>query len=778
MTPRYNSINTKLSLEILEDRYVPSAMSFENLTSLHSITFTGRGSTERWQALAETRVELSNDISRFGLMTPLSVQSNQLTVFQASDGPVTVTGMSRRDGWVVGYTQNKAYLWNAKAPTQPRTLAVTDASGFLQSLPASVNSTGNVVGDTTIDNRQVPAFWSAFSGLQAVTVPEGFFGSATRINESGNLAAGKVFAPVSGKAIAAVFSRTGSTQLLSHAGYQHSEATALNNDGSLIAGIVVTPAQDVDGEYISAYTSASIWDADGQHTLLWSDGSEVKVPDYQGRFFLTADGYLAGNSLQGSFIWHPTFDGVHSAFLGAQPLGEWYEAVTGETLDISINYVSDLTRSSTGVLYIAMAGSDDNTHLLTVGGEPALPAIPQVNLVGTSSTDYFYISEPGHSQISINAGSGADFVEIVSSDESQVHVNLNLGTGDDQVHLRAQGIYDIQLGAGDDYLYAFYGYDDDSISDLVMNVTGGSGNDTLALGKAVVRAYLGDGNDRVVSNVLGDNSWIDTGAGSDTVSIERMSSGSIRTGPGNDYLELPSALHSNIKTGSGRDIVIYSGWGSSIFTEGGHDRVELSTGYDLQPTWVYLGDGNDSLFMTGDAVNIWGGAGNDQIDMYHGSNIRVRTETGNDRVSSFGTRAFVDLGDGDDAYENSEFGSQDIVLGGRGNDIFRLLGGNTTAFGEAGSDGFFTTGGLQIISGGSGVDRLLSEGGTSAIDLGSDTFNLIRLLSTDQLVERANNFFTRSNLSYLPLSRRSYLELIAPALQDLKFQRFRLPSSY
>ncbi|MFT3880814.1 MAG: calcium-binding protein [Gemmatales bacterium] len=438
------------------------------------------------------------------------------------------------------------------------------------------------------------------------------------------------------------------------------------------------------------------------------------------------------------------------------------------------NYVHDLALSGTGVTYLSIEG-----RLLTVGGDAEFPPVStRLNVKGTDSTDYFFIDSAGYDQINIYAGNGDDFVQIEQSGDSHPLVNIDMGNGNDHVNVRSQGIFNVLLGPGDDDANVLNGFDE-PFPGLTFNVTGGAGNDTLGVGDVLVHADLGSGDDRVFSDVLGDFSSIDTGDGRDSFEIGRMKWATIQTGAGDDLLNISSATFCDIRTGAGNDHVYITALQTRIDTGTGNDVVELNAGNggDI-PNWVYLGDGNDSAWINGDAVRVWAGAGNDQIHLNYGTNNIIRTESGNDYVYSDGGESFIDLGDGNDTYENSPTSSRDIVLGGNGNDVFKLMGGNVSAFGEAGTDTFIVYDGYQFVSGGAGIDRFISTGGMSFVDLGSGLLNIVNPLPTDQLVKNANNYFYHRNMPYVPLNQNDYLSLIAPALANLQQMGIHQPSSY
>lgn len=83
---------------------------------------------------------------------------------------------------------------------------------------------------------------------------------------------------------------------------------------------------------------------------------------------VTDSGYAVGETLAGdAFIWHPSFDGINSPFLGAQNFDDWLLFETGLTLDtfstglFSTSLVG-INEDPFGNLNLALNGSD------TIGG--------------------------------------------------------------------------------------------------------------------------------------------------------------------------------------------------------------------------------------------------------------------------------------------------------------------------------------------------------------------------------------------------------------------------
>ena len=169
--------------------------------------------------------------------------------------------------------------------------------------------------------------------------------------------------------------------------------------------------------------------------------------------------------------------------------------------------------------------------------------------------------------------------------------------------------------------------------------------------------------------------------------------------------------------GSGRD-TLNGGDGNDIIYGGdGNDRIYGGSGNDI----LHGGDGNDIIFGGDGNDIIFGGDGNDLIDAGEGNNI-VYGGSGNDNIFAYGGNDIIFGGDGDDFIHAGD--GDDIINGGEGNDY--IEGGGSTAGDESVVGNLFLVTSNDVLIGGSGNDTFrideefegltIIQGGVSGLD--------------------------------------------------------------
>ncbi|MGE5518197.1 MAG: tandem-95 repeat protein [Bacteroidota bacterium] len=246
------------------------------------------------------------------------------------------------------------------------------------------------------------------------------------------------------------------------------------------------------------------------------------------------------------------------------------------------------------------------------------------------------------------------------------HDTLVMTSGDDAIHIsHLNSVEVINAGAGDDIVDLNFS---DGSTYGSVTVDGGSGNDII---------FANDGNDTLIG-----------GIGNDTISGDA----------GNDLLV----------GGAGADKLI---GGSGIDTA---DFSDSTSGVN-----VYLGAGDGNGYS---GAGGYGTGGDAQGDTYSGIE-NVVGSSHDDYVYGSASGSVVDLGAGNDTFDNSEAANvvaSDTVDGGAGNDLIftgngndLLIGGsgNDTLNGEAGNDTLIGGTGDDVMNGGNGSDTFLFDFG-------------------------------------------------------------------
>lgn len=249
-----------------------------------------------------------------------------------------------------------------------------------------------------------------------------------------------------------------------------------------------------------------------------------------------------------------------------------------------------------------------------------------------------------------------------------------------------------------------------------LYITGHNGNDRFQVDQisddATVTINLGNGNNYLDATWIFGN--VTAGAGNDT--IHRFwGSGNTSTGAGNDFIEISSTEDgiSNIDAGSGNDTI---------------------DAYEMEGR-VLAGAGNDSLTLTNVTGSIYGGDGNDVIDvLYDAKELSGTREVsggaGDDQIivlEEF-SNAFQGLllsgGTGNDTLEvASSFGGRiqgPTIDGGAGNDL--LIGSRYSETLDGGAD-------VDTMRGGNGDDRYILTAGDVVTELAGGGVDTVVIMS-------------------------------------------------
>ncbi|MER7924237.1 MULTISPECIES: calcium-binding protein [unclassified Streptomyces] len=160
-----------------------------------------------------------------------------------------------------------------------------------------------------------------------------------------------------------------------------------------------------------------------------------------------------------------------------------------------------------------------------------------------------------------------------------------------------------------------------------LQLTLGNGNDTLAYHNRTGQTYyfasanLGAGNDKATDDGSVDGNYIAGGTGNDTLTLGKYSVGwgddgndtlkggaetIAQGGNGNDTITTSGAAADG---GAGNDVITGGAAAQSLTGGAGNDRIHGGAGNDF----IYGGTGNDVLYGDAGADTIYGNSGNDTL---------------------------------------------------------------------------------------------------------------------------------------------------------------------
>lgn len=270
-------------------------------------------------------------------------------------------------------------------------------------------------------------------------------------------------------------------------------------------------------------------------------------------------------------------------------------------------------------------------------------------------------------------------------------------------------IYD---SGGTDWLVAS-GYSAGQLIDLrsgrLSDIGGLIGNIAISLTTVIENAEGGSGNDTMFGNSAGNR--LVGGAGND---LMRGGSGNdvLAGGGGNDRL-FGGSENDFLYGGDGDDRLVdgagdnrlYGGAGADVLSGGdGNDHLVGQTGEDR----LHGGDGADVLGGGGGEDRLFGGAGDDRL-VGGIDDDRLSGEAGADVLFGGAGHDILSGGDGDDRLVGQ--GGADKLYGGNDNDVLGGGGGDDRLFGGAGEDQLQGGLGNDRLVGGAGDDWLSGDGG-------------------------------------------------------------------
>jgi len=269
------------------------------------------------------------------------------------------------------------------------------------------------------------------------------------------------------------------------------------------------------------------------------------------------------------------------------------------------------------------------------------------------------------------------------------------GNDGDEVLIGSSGHDQVYSGGGDDDISTFDGTD--------TIVKDGTGNAQIDAGK---------GGDRVIINGSG-NVNIDAGEGDDRIIINGPGNVNIDAGDGHDEVRINSHGDITVSMGSGHAGIIIGAEAT------GHVRIDTDASdedYDFlhftDPTgqysdivgnpnnssgfnYVKSADGTNGTMVLEDINEVRGGVITVEVEnqLEYDTNVGkwVMSGEGFKSIWAYGLRASLVLGsdfeEGDALFSNGYFPHHEVMVGGKGADVFTLLGGKdqaatTTVFGD------------------------------------------------------------------------------------------------
>lgn len=256
--------------------------------------------------------------------------------------------------------------------------------------------------------------------------------------------------------------------------------------------------------------------------------------------------------------------------------------------------------------------------------------------------------------------------------------------------------YEVRMGGGDDALVigvngGLATFDKGVITESFLSLDGevlaNDGDDLFIADGVLFSEVVGRGGNDVIDIFLLDNSEVNGNTGNDRITVRDTVDSEIYGGQGNDTLNIQGpSVESTIYGNKGIDTIVVGDITGAAFNG---DTISYTN------KGVAFGD-----------TAIYGGQGDDDIDVNSNSNLFVSGDLGSDNIF---------LGNGDNT-----------VLGEDGNDTIIVGSGKDDVEGGKGNDVIATGGGVDKIAGGEGKDFIAAgkAGDTYSGGSGDDVFEI------------------------------------------------------
>jgi Ca2+-binding RTX toxin-like protein len=525
-------------------------------------------------------------------------------------------------------------------------------------------------------------------------------------------------------------------------------------------------------------------------------------------FNINASGLTGNNDFTGSYNSDTIIAGAGNDTIngGGESGSDYLDGGAGNDI-ISGTYSDDTILGGAGSDTIYGNGGQDSVNAGAGNDKVYLdPYNYSSTVIGGAGNDFIEVaggygeSNPLNGAL-IDGGAGVDTLALGGSFyETYIGPSANI-TGIDVVEISgvSSGIADYAFDFGSKFFAASDQNNDGILGDIRFAVTGNttylSINAKAATQGMILDAYDnltsninitgGSGNDTIMVNYLGgEGGFLSGGAGNDLFLVENLSSyGAIDGGIGNDtVIAGPGQIFYDLNLGAGDDVLRvitteYSGFTGLGSGSSGIDRLEYIVdqdtavggsginigdgalgntdvleiqGYgftgDYDPYIAGAGDGygnvknsvsglgatsigtsiSASSSSNGGAIHVLGGFNGDD-SMYGGAgNDTISAGEGDDFVAGNGGTDWLYGGAGDDSLFDGAGGG--MIDGGAGNDWINIETASITSAaytlsGGAGNDSIYASAFGDVIVGGAGSDTIYGGGGNDTINVGGNAAN-------------------------------------------------------
>ncbi|HEY0706101.1 MAG TPA: calcium-binding protein [Polyangia bacterium] len=393
-------------------------------------------------------------------------------------------------------------------------------------------------------------------------------------------------------------------------------------------------------------------------------------------------------------------------------------------------------------------GADTLTGAGTFGTTAVYPAVMRLyggagndTITGGSAADHIY---GGSNNDTMDGAAGNDTFYMGSTADGTDVINAAGSTPGNDTVSYADRTANLTINVDGTATSGAAGGENDTISDKIVNIIGGSGNDTITVGSMSTVVHNVSGGDGHDSFTGGGSADVFDGQGGDDVCLGAKVSmsyasrstnitvtvcdpGGSCTASNNDGDQTATLAQKNGTGGTATDLGTSSDdeitiGGLTGMTANDVGRVIRLTGFTGEPL---NDDGTTGYEIIGftDAntvdIDVSGNASFDETDLAATSNLTwavLGAEKDNVQCANVVGGTLVDTITGD--------ARNNIIKGGNGNDVLAGGDGDDNLNGEAGDDGMHGGAGSDTLVGGAGTDTLVGGDGDDILqgDAGTDTF--------------------------------------------------------